>query len=286
MQSNFHSLKRECIPRILVDTLAIFLWIKNVTQSEAPAPESPESDSSPSLAFLLCNVVYPQSLLESSGTGDLCKGLVWWDRQILTQIFDFLLPSICHTLLSPCTAMLLYYFTPTAAGIPFYMETCFPTLSSDNQRLPSSVLKVLGDYLRYRKPVRNGQLCDHRKTHFKKSQSQSFTSNEMIIPSSSCGAVTSPQDALTPMMVGVGRVYKQCEECHSSAFCPHNCWASYMCISTIPLLPPSLPFSIFYHLRQGLAHHSCMCHMYILSMSQLQHLVHPGASPSAFQMIP
>lgn len=115
----------------------------------------------------------------------------------------------------------------------------------------------------------------------KKFQSQSFSSDEMIIPSSSCGAVSTPQDALVRMVGAVGRIYKQCEECCSFAFCPHNCWALYMCVSTIPLL-----FSISHLLKQGLAYDSCVCHMYILYMSQLHCLVHPSASPSAFQMIP
>lgn len=90
--------------------------------------------------------MYAQSFLKSSGTDDLHKRPTRWHRQILTQIFDLLLPSIFHTLLSQCTAMLLYYFTPTAADIPFFMETCFPILSSDSQRLSSSVHSARGQF--------------------------------------------------------------------------------------------------------------------------------------------
>lgn len=62
----------------------------------------------------------------------------------------------------------------------------------------------------------------------------------------------------------VDRVYKRWEEWCSCAVCPHNCWASYVCMSTMPLLPPLFLFFIFNLLKQGLAHHSCVCHMYSL----------------------
>lgn len=141
MQSKFHSLQRECMPRMLVNTLAIFLRNK---KCESVWTSCSQVRLITFIAYLLCNVVYSQSFLKSSGTDDLCKGPAWWHRQILTQIFDFLLPLICHTLLSQSTAMLLYYFTPTAADIPFYIETRFPALSSDNQRLSSSVHSARG----------------------------------------------------------------------------------------------------------------------------------------------
>lgn len=88
--------------------------IKNLSQSEPPAPKP---DTSPSLASLLCNDVYSWSFLKSNGTDDLHKAPAWWHRQTLTQIFDFLLPSVCRTPLPLCTAMPLYSFTPTAADM-------------------------------------------------------------------------------------------------------------------------------------------------------------------------
>lgn len=58
-------------------------------------------------------------------------------------------------------------FTPTAADVSFYMETCFPTLSYDNQTLSSSGHSARGQF-KFWKPVGDGQLYDHRKTHYKK----------------------------------------------------------------------------------------------------------------------
>lgn len=60
----------------------------------------------------------------------------------------------------------------------------------------------------------------------------------------------------------------------------HTCaWAPYLCF------PLHFLFSIPHFLKQGLAHQSCVCDIYILYMSQVQHVAHPSASPSAFQMI-
>lgn len=168
--------------------------------------------------------------------------------------------------------------------LPTWKHVSQPYLLITKGCHPLSIL--LGDNLSYGKPGRDSQLCDHRNTHYKKIPIPKFTNDQVTISSSSCEAVSPPQGAHAPMVGAVGRVYKQCEECPSCAFCPHNCWVSHVCMSTIPRLPPSLPFSISRLLKQWLAHHSCVCHMYITYMSQVQYLARPSASPSAFQMIP
>lgn len=187
-----------------------------MSQSEAPAPKS---DSSLSFAFLLCNMVYSLSFLKSNVT-------------------DF----VCVTRLDPSQGSLAFCCLQFA--ILYYHSVgpcCFSTLLPQRQRFlftwkyvsqPCHLIAkhchllsiVLGHNLSYGNlwEIVNCITIGNLITK-KKSQSQSFSSDEIIIPSSSCGAVSPSQDALVPVVGPVGRVYKQCEECHSCAFCLHNC---------------------------------------------------------------
>lgn len=101
---------RRCMARLLCPYLGSLREEENCVSEPVPKP-----DSSPSLASLLRDEVCSWSFLKSNVDRWPSQQPACWCKHILTQILDFLLPSVCHAPIPQCTAMALYTFNPTAA---------------------------------------------------------------------------------------------------------------------------------------------------------------------------